>query len=660
MLRPDSHQALVSTKSPGAVFSAGTTSFRVWAPHATSVEVVLEASASGDFNLDSAGDGYFIGSTTALLPGALYRYRLDAGPAYPDPCSYYQPQGPHGPSMLVDPDSYAWSNGHWNGGDLSGQVIYEMHVGTFTDEGTFDAAIAKLDYLQALGITSIELMPIVECPGRWNWGYDGVNLFAPYHVYGDYEACKRFVDAAHRRNIGVILDVVDNHLGPDGNYLHRYSPHYFSERYRNDWGEPFNFDGAFSHGARELVLSNACYWTREFHIDGFRLDAVQSLFDSSLRHIVAELIQHVRAAANGRRMLFIAENEQQRAEQLSPIEAGGFGLDAMWNDDYHHCARVALTGSRDGYFRDYGGTAQEFISGVKRGFLFQGQHYCWQRKARGSPLPHDWNAASCVNFLQNHDQVANTATGIRCSQLTSAGRLRALTALTLLAPQTPMLFMGQEFAASTPFMFFADHKAEIRQSVHEGRREFMRQFRAEASPEAQARIPDPADKQTFMRSKLNWNEARRNEWLHLHRDLIRLRRTDPVIARQHISQLDGAVLRSWAFLLRWWDAAHGDRLLIINLGTELFLDSVPEPLLAPPGGSEWRLVWSSDAVRYGGRGSIAPTGVSSVVGGGSEPKPPRCCARIEAMQTAQTILVSSCTRVSPGVRSRSILNRWPH
>lgn len=588
--------------------------FRVWAPQASCVEVVVE-DMPDPLPLTRAAAGYFEGTSTALGAGALYRYRVDGSGPYPDPCSRYQPQGPHGPSLVVDPNAYQWGDAHWRGIELRGQVIYELHVGTFTPEGTFDAAIEKLQHLVAVGITVIELMPLAECPGRWNWGYDGVNLFAPYHVYGDHDACKRFVDAAHACGLAVILDVVYNHLGPDGNYLSCFSPHYFSKKYQTEWGEPLNVDGEQAHGARDFIIGNACYWVREFHFDGFRLDATQSIFDASRPHIIAELIEQARVAAGERQIIFIAENEPQRAEHLRPQAEGGLGLDAMWNDDYHHSARVALTGSRDGYYHDYLGTPQELLSAVKRGFLYQGQFYPWQKAARGSPLPRHWNAAALVIFLQNHDQVANTFSGVRCRELTSEGRLRALTALTLLAPQTPLLFMGQEFGARTPFIFFADHPEELAAKVHQGRREFMSQFRAEATPQAQAAIPPPKAEESFMRSKLDWNEAQHNrEWLQLHHDLLQLRREDAAIAMQDVSAIEGAVLSSAAFVLRWFDATHGDRLLVVNIGKECFLEPPSEPLLAPPSQHSWTLLWSSDDTAYGGRGALSPTGTTDEPG----------------------------------------------
>jgi maltooligosyltrehalose trehalohydrolase len=589
----------------GALPTATGTDFRVWAPSAQRVEVVLESSERSH-PLDPVGNGYFAGTIADLGSGALYRYRLDERGPYPDPASRFQPEGPHGPSMVINPLAYSWRDAGWRGVQMHGQVVYELHVGAFTEEGTFDAAIAPLEELKRLGITLIEVMPIAEFPGRWNWGYDGVNLFAPYHGYGDHDALKRFVDAAHAIGIGVVLDVVYNHFGPDGNYLREFSGDYFNAKRATDWGESINFDGANSREVREFFLANACYWVREFHLDGLRLDATQSIFDSSSPHILAELSRRTRQAAAPRSIVLIAENEPQDARQLLPVELGGYGLDAMWSDDFHHSARVALTGRHDGYFHDHRGEAQEFVSAVKRGFLFQGQYYHWQKQPRGTPVTTQ-PANAFVFFIQNHDQVANTLSGERVHRISSPGRLRALTALTLLAPQTPLIFMGQEFAASQRFPFFADHAPELASLVHRGRREFVSQFDAFATPAAQARVPHPADPATFHAAKLDFAERETNVATYrLFQDLLALRRSDPVIARQDRFALDGAVLASRALVLRWFDATQGDRLLLVNLGDEIDLVPAPEPLLAPPLAADWQLLWSSDEPRYAGLGVIDP------------------------------------------------------
>ena len=508
--------------------------------------------------------------------------------------------------MVVDPCGYRWHDAGWMGVEMKGQVIYEMHIGAFTREGTFDTAAREIEHLKDLGVTVLEVMPIAEFPGRWNWGYDGVDLFAPYHGYGDHDAFKRFVDAAHRHGLAVILDVVYNHLGPDGNYLHCYSPHYFSDRDPNEWGRSINFDGPGSAGVREFYISNACYWIRDFHLDGLRLDATQSIHDASCPHVLGQIARRARAQAHPRRIILTAENEPQDARYLAPFEAGGFGLDAMWNDDFHHSARVALTGRREGYYHDYRGRAQEFVSAAKRGFLYQGQYYHWQEQPRGTPAL-EQPACAFIAFIQNHDQVGNTLNGERLHRITSPGRLRAMTALLLLAPHTPLLFMGQEFAASQPFRFFAEHNAPLGKQVHVGRREFLSQFVNYATPAAQARVPDPADEGCFRNSKLDHDERVRHEAAYaLHRDLLRIRRQDPAIARQDRQAFDAAVLSEHAFVLRWFEPRDGDRLLVVNLGEGVDLRPAPEPLLAPPRSARWRLLWSSDDPRYDGHGAVSP------------------------------------------------------
>jgi maltooligosyltrehalose trehalohydrolase len=554
-------------------------------------------------------DGYFSGTVAAAGVGTRYRYLLDDDPTpYPDPASRFQPEGPHGPSEVVDPADFRWSDRGWQGLKPDGHVLYEMHLGTFTREGTCRAAMELLPDLAELGVTIVELMPVAEFPGRFGWGYDGVNLFAPTRLYGRPDHLRALVDRAHALGLGVILDVVYNHLGPDGNYLHAFSKHYFTDRYENEWGDPLNFDGPQSGPVREFFLANARCWIEEFHFDGLRLDATQSIFDGSPRHILDELIEAVRSAEPGRGTYIVAENEPQHARLARPRERGGYGLDSLWNDDFHHSAIVALTGRSEAYYTDYRGHPQEFVSMARHGFLYQGQRYRWQKKRRGMPSL-DLDPCAFVAYLQNHDQVANSARGARLHELTSAGRLRAATALLLLGPATPMLFQGQEFGASAPFLYFADHKSELARAVTAGRQEFLSQFPSIATAEMQARLPDPSDPQTFVLCKLDWSERERHGTLHrLHRDLIRLRREDPVLSRCGVGRsVEGAVLGPEAFLLRYLDKERGrDRLLLVNFGADLHLDPAPEPLLAPPEDCDWSILWSSENPNYGGSGTVPP------------------------------------------------------
>ena len=448
---------------------------------------------------------------------------------------------------------------------------------------------------------------MAEFSGRFGWGYDGVDLFAPTRLYGRPDDLRRFVERAHALGVAVILDVVYNHLGPTGNYLRSFSPAYFTDRYENEWGDAINFDGPDSGPVREFFASNAAYWIDEFHFDGLRLDATQQIFDNSPEHILSLVSTAARDAAQGRSTIIVAENEPQDVRIVRPQRDGGFGLDGLWNDDFHHSAVVAVTGRSEAYYSDTRGEAQEFVSAAKYGYLYQGQHYHWQQQPRGTPT---WSIppAAFVCFLQNHDQVANSARGARLHQLTSPGRLRAMTALFLLMPSTPMLFQGQEFAASAPFLYFADFEGELAAAVRKGRAEFLTQFPSVAAYESQAALDAPGDPATFARCKLDLREREKHaEAYALHRDLLALRREDEAFQTQRIGGVDGAVLSSSAFALRFFTDGHaGDRLLIVNLGADLNRDSIAEPLLAPPAGRAWDVRWSSEHPKYGGRGTAYP------------------------------------------------------
>jgi maltooligosyltrehalose trehalohydrolase len=581
----------------------GETHFRVWAPRRRSVKVIF-TNGCNPVVLADEGNGYFSGLASAVSAGTCYKYQLDQEGEYPDPASRYQPTGPHGFSEVIDPDSFPWTDADWPGVKLEGQVIYEVHLGTFTPGGTWLTAAEKLEYLRDTGITLIEVMPVADFPGRFGWGYDGVQPFAPASIYGKPDEMRAFVDRAHALGLGVILDVVYNHVGPDGNYFTEFSPYYFTKKYKTDWGPAINFDGEHNGPVREFFRENAAYWIREFHLDGLRLDATQDIHDSSEPHILAEISEAARAAAGGRSILLIGENEPQDTRLIRPRKEGGYGLDALWNDDYHHMAMAALGGKADAYYSDYRGTPQEFVSATKYGYLYQGQLYRWQGKRRGTStlgLPRQ----CLINFIQNHDQIANSAWGQRAHELAAPGVLKAITALTLLAPGTPMLFQGQEFGASSSFLFFADHKPELAKRVKSGRIEFMKQWRSLKSPEMQACLADPAALDTFERSKLDYSEIAKHAKAHaLHRDLLRLRRQDPVISRQAADGIDGAVLSASCFAVRFFSPDYqNDRLLLVNLGTDLELNPAPEPLLAPPAATEWTKLWSSDDPQYGGCGT---------------------------------------------------------
>ena len=585
----------------GAELTRDGVHFRVWATKARRVDVIVDGTAHA---LARESNDYFAALIPGLLPGTRYAFRIDGDDQLlPDPASRFQPDGPHGASEVVDPDRFAWTDHAWRGRALPGQVIYEMHVGTFTPEGTWAAAMRELDELARIGVTVLELMPVAEFPGRFGWGYDGVALFAPTRLYGTPDDMRRFVDRAHQLGLAVILDVVYNHLGPDGNYLSRFSARYFTDRYENEWGQPINFDGDDAAPVREFFVSNAGYWIEEFHLDGLRLDATQQIFDASSDHVIGDVVQRVREAGGPRATIVVAENEPQDVTLIRPQERGGYGVDGLWNDDFHHTARVAAAGRREAYYTDYKGTPQEFVSAAKWGFLYQGQRYSWQKKRRGTPSL-DVAASAFVTYLQNHDQVANSVHGTRLHQQTAPGRYRALTALLLLGPGTPMLFQGQEFAASTPFLYFADHVPDLADAVRKGRAAFLRQFPGIATDEVQACLGDPAARETFERCTLDHDErVRHADAYRLTQDLLRLRRDDGRFGSHAPRNVDGAVLGEEAFMLRFFGESGDDRLLLVNLGRDLMLREAPEPLLAPPHGRAWRVVLSTEDAKYGGCGS---------------------------------------------------------
>jgi maltooligosyltrehalose trehalohydrolase len=573
--------------------------FRVWAPVCAAVEVVSPDHPPVPLARDERG--YFAGESDLFTAGSRYAFSLDGGVTVPDPASRFQPDGPSGWSEVVDPRTFPWTDAGWTGLERSGQVIYELHVGTFTLEGTFAAAARQLPALRDLGITAVELMPLADFPGRFGWGYDGVALWAPTRLYGRPDDVRRFVDAAHGIGIGVILDVVYNHLGPDGCVLGRLAPAYFTDRYSNEWGKALNFDGPDSAPVREFFVENAGHWIAEYHLDGLRLDATHQMFDATSPHVLYDIACRARAAAAPRSVLLVAEHESGDARLVRPLERGGHGLDALWNDDFHHAAVVALTGRNEAYYGDVLGSPQELVSAARWGYLYQGQRSRWQRQRRGTPAL-DLDALCFVNYLENHDQVANSASGSRLAVLTSPGRLRALTALLLLSPATPMLFQGQEFGSAAPFLFFADLDPGMMVAVERGRAKFLSRFRSLATEPVQRALPSPAAPDTFARCKLDFAErARKASLVALHRDLLRLRRSELAFRQQRADRMHGAVLGAEAFVLRFLHE-QGDRLLLVNLGRDLLLAPAPEPLLAPPTPAGWSTLWGSEDVRYGGTG----------------------------------------------------------
>ena len=500
----------------GARLKNGGCEFRVWAPKAK--QVTLQLVGSGEYTMEVESGGYFRYSAPAKA-GDKYFYQVDGQKPVPDPVSRYLPEGVHGPTAIIDPSAFRWSDESWRGLDLLEYITYELHIGTFTPQGTFEAVIEKLEYLKySLGVSVIEVMPVAAFPGERNWGYDGVSPYAVQHSYGGPNGLKRLVDAAHAAGIAVVLDVVYNHLGNEGNYLRMFGP-YFTDRHRTPWGEAINYDGPGSDGVRNYFLQNALYWIREYHFDGLRLDAVQNIYDESKPHILEEIQSNVRklSAELGRKVCVIGETDENDAKLVRPPSRGGYGFNALWSDDFHHSVHAFLTGERQGYYQDFG-KPQQIVRALNEGFVFQGEYFNFWKRPRGTPAT-DVPLPANVICLQNHDQVGNRAFGERLTELTSRGQRKLAAALLLLAPHTPLLFMGEEYDETNPFQFFTSYgDRELARLVSKGRKEEFKDF-------GWKEIPDPQDPATFERSRLNWSLATEtNEMLRWYRALLELRR----------------------------------------------------------------------------------------------------------------------------------------
>ncbi len=586
--------------------------FRVWAPGRRRVAVELYGASVQRLPLAHEGQGVWSALLPGGGPGLRYKYRLDDDAAFPDPYSRSQPKGVHGPSEVVDLHAHRWQDANWRGLDVRGLVIYECHVGTATPEGTFDALIGQLDRLKRLGVTALQLMPVAEFPGRWNWGYDGVYLFAPTRNYGGVAGLQRLVDAAHQAGLGVILDVVYNHFGPEGNYLRQYSPDYFTDRYVTPWGEAVNYDGPNCEWVRKLVIDNACSWIHDYHLDGLRLDATSKIHDASQPHLLAELSETLRdSLPPERQIVLIAETSENEVRYLLPVEQGGFGFDVIWADDFHHALRRFLLGDHEGYFQDYQGTLEEVARTINQGFLFEGQYSRYAGGPRGSPA-RDRPAWQLQYCLQTHDQVGNRAFGDRLHHTLDLPRFRAATALLLTLPYTPLLFMGEEFAASSPFLYFTDHSGELGRLITEGRRQEFKDYAAFADAASAARIPDPQAEATFLASKLPLGELDRppgSQILLLHRELLRLRHSDPVLAMQDRHAMQARALSKSLLAVRLWRGAE-QRLLLANFGDPTTL-RLPE--LAGATSRGWHPLLDTEEPRFGGSGTLATVEADATV-----------------------------------------------
>ena len=571
--------------------------FRVWAPSPGRVEVEV----GGDrVAMTPAAGGWYAADVDWAKPGTEYRYVLDGGPPLPDPRSLAQPDGIDGPSVVFDHSAHEWTDDGWRGIHLPSAVIYELHVGTFTEEGTFEAIIPKLDHLVDLGITAVELMPVAQFSGEWGWGYDGVLLYAPHHAYGGPHGLKRLVDACHARGLAVIIDVVYNHLGPAGNHLAKYGP-YFTDRYNTPWGDAVNFDGAGSDEVRAFVVDNALMWLTDYHCDGLRIDAVHAIIDTSAYHILEELSIRVeqRAAALGRKLFLIAESDLNDPRVVRSRDIGGHGMDAQWSDDFHHALHALLTGERSGYYGDFG-TMEQLAHALEHVFVYDGKFAAHRGRWHGRPatgLP-GWRF---LGYLQNHDQVGNRATGERSSMLLSPGRLKIAAALVLLSPFVPMVFQGEEWGASTPFQYFTDHHdPELGRAVSEGRRSEFASFGWK--PED---VPDPQDRATFERSRLDWAELDQPahaDLLDWYQRLIALRRRTPAIMNGDLERVHTAFDEDAG----WFTMRRGAITVAVNLS---------EHDRAVPVRARELVLASDTAVRLGEGSVTLPPDSAAVVAG---------------------------------------------
>ena len=519
--------------------------FRVWAPDARDLEVVVARpdSESMQTALSKNDDGTFSGFLAGVLPGNRYSFLVDDHGPFPDPASRFQPEGVHGPSELIDPNRFDWSDAHWRGLEPERVVLYELHVGTFTPEGTFAGVINRLPWLCDLGVTAIELMPVADFAGSRSWGYDGVALYAPSHQYGHPDDLRRLVDTAHSLGMAVLLDVVYNHFGPVGNYTLSFSPDYLSRTHSSAWAACVNLDGERSERVREFFIENAHQWVHEYHLDGLRLDATHALIDTSSKHLVVEIAEKVQSTVAGRRVLIVAEDDRNVAAMLRPASKGGWELDGVWADDLHHQLRRHLTGDDEAYYRDYTGSVADIVTTINQGWFYTGQPSVFHEGQPRGTDPSGLPPRAFYVGIQNHDQVGNRASGDRLHHKVSLAEYRAVSALLLCLPQTPLLFSGQEWAASSPFQYFTDHDAELGKIVTEGRRREFKQFRAFEDPAARKLIPDPQDPTTFERSKLNWSEIEKEPHAsirRLYRELLILRRDEPALR-------SGEPCGSWAF-----------------------------------------------------------------------------------------------------------------
>ena len=583
--------------SQGAELQGASVSYRTWTTGKKKVSVVIfddRGNVMRELAMEREATGYYSVVDPDSSPGTLYKYRLD-GNLVPDLASRFQPQGVHGPSQVVDGRSYRWTDSKWKSPTLHELVIYELHIGTFTPAGTFEAIAAHFDHLKGIGVNAIELMPIADFAGDRNWGYDGVSIYAPCRAYGKPDDLRSLVNAAHLAGLAVLLDVVYNHLGPDGNYMGVYSDHYFNSSHHTPWGAAFNLDGPDAAPVRRHFAENPLYWMNEFHLDGFRLDATHAIPDDSPKHLIQEIAEKVQALG----AFVICEDPRNERELILSREQGGYGCDAVWADDFHHVVRVQMTEENEGYMGYFKGSMEELLKTVREGWLFTGglQKDGIPRGTTGA----DIEPEHFVHCISNHDQVGNRAFGERLNQMISPAAYRAASAFLLTEPYTPMFFMGQEWASSSPFLYFTDHHDELGKGVTEGRRKEFAQFSDFQDPVKRARIPDPQKVTTFTNSKLNWSELERSphlETLRLYRDFLSFRQAN--LTDRHRGHWQVGQVASKTIAIRYRRKDAGDILVIVQLLVNDTVLELGNQLLGPTKGRSWQLVMSSNEPIYGG------------------------------------------------------------
>lgn len=586
----------------GAVYSSGTCTFTVWAPFLNRVELKIVTPAQKVYPMEKDGNGYWRAELNNIFPGTRYFYRLNEEQDRADPASCFQPDGVHGPSVVIDHSSFKWTDTGWKGVPLKDFILYELHTGTFTGEGTFGAVIPHLEYLKDLGITAVEVMPVAQFPGSRNWGYDGVYPYAVQNSYGGPDGLKAMVNACHETGLAVILDVVYNHLGPEGNYLWSYGE-YFTSRYKTPWGDAVNFDGPYSDDVRKYFIDNALHWITEYHIDALRIDAIHGIYDFSARHFLQELSDEVRSYAKtlGRNIYVTVESDLNDVRTINPAVQGGYGLDAQWNDDFHHCLHTLLTGEDSGYYADFG-SLRHLEKAFREGFVYSGEYSIYRKRKHGNSSkdrpPHQF-----IVFSQNHDQVGNRAMGDRLGRTLSLEKLKLAAGVVLLSPCIPLLFMGEEYGETAPFQYFTSHSDEqLIEAVRKGRREEFKSFGWKE------KLPAPQDEQTFVNSKIDislHNKGRHNILFRFYCKLIRLRKEVPALSCMSKGNMDvrGFEKERVLFVRRWYE---GDEVFCLYNFNK---DDVSIRLTLPEG--VWTKTLDSAATEWCGKGSLSVSDIAS-------------------------------------------------